>query len=77
MSHKKVDPSFENLPICLRIAFLSVAGEVLCRQKGLHVVQSIQDQLEPAILQLCFVLLMEFLKAHSIRVGVSRFYPVK
>lgn len=67
----------ENLPICLRIAILSVGREMLGRQKGLHVVQSIQDQLEPAILQLSSVLLIEFLKAHSFRVGVSGCYPVK
>lgn len=34
-------------------------------------------QLEPAVLQLSSALLTESLKAHSIRVGVSGFYPVK
>lgn len=39
--------------------------------------QTIQGQIESAILQLSSVLLIEFLKTHSIRVGVSGFYPVK
>lgn len=40
-------------------------------------VKSIQDQLEPAILQLSSVLLIDFLKPLSIGVGVSEFYPAK